>query len=415
MFLTKKRLRLYLGGLLVLQVIMCLSFLSSVREGYVDLRSYYTAGYLVRTGDAAHAYDYDTEKRIQSTVVTPNAKTALLMFAPPFTALLFAPLTLAPFRIAFLIFFAVNLLLLALVILAMRPQLESLSQRWRPFPALLFLSFLPVGFTLMMGQISIMLLLLYCLCYIANQKDKPFVAGLLLSLALMKFQIALPAALLFLAWRQWRFFSGFLVGATALTALSAWIIGIGNFLPYLRSLLVSSHAASTDPSAQADWAIYPYRMPNLYGLFISLSGGAHWGMTLTILASALLIVWAIFQRPSLPLALLTGLLVSYHLYICDLTLLLLPLSLIANQALSETGSVPALQNKFAAWRRLGAISAASFLLITPLNVFLITYDVTYLFAVPIAIMALTQADWTSPGRSKTQAAAEPSLPQLAPS
>ncbi len=398
MFLTKKRLRLYLGALLVLQVTTCIGVLPFVRNGSIDLRPYYTAGYLLRTGDAAHIYDYQTERRLQNTLVGPDASTTLLMFAPPYTALLFAPLSLVPFKTAFLIFFVTNLLLLALTIVIMRPQLRSLTQRWRPLPTLLFLSFLPVGLTLMMGQITILLLLIYCLCFFALQNQSPFFAGVLLSLALMKFQIALPIALLFLAWKQWRFFFGFLCGAAGLSVLSIWIVGIKSFLPYLRSLFFTTNAATADPYAQVKYAIFPQRMPNLYGLFITLSTGSHWGMLLTVAASILLILWAMFQRPSLPLALVVGMLVSYHLYICDLALLLLPISLIANRTISEDrfdtlNQAPSHRRQIAQWRRFGAEYSVVFLVMAPIGRFLIAADMIYLFAIPIAMLVLTETDW----------------------
>ena len=398
MFLTKKRLRLYLGALLVLQVTTCIGVLPFVRNGSIDLRPYYTAGYLVRTGDAAHAYDYQTERQLQNKLVSPEASTTLLMFSPPYTALLFAPLSLAPFKTAFLIFFVTNLLLLALAIVIMRPQLDSLTQRWRPLPALLFLSFLPVGLTLMMGQITILLLLIYCLCFVALQHRKPFLAGLLLSLALMKFQIALPIALLFLAWRCWILFAGFMCGSAGFTALSIYLIGPRNLIPYLRSLFVTSNAASADPYAQVAFGIFPQRMPNLYGVFTVLAG-PHWGFILTVGVSLLLIFWAIFQRPSLPLALLVGLLVSYHLYICDLSLLLLPLGLIANQYIREDTDEERSESNSPGTRygnitRMCALYSTAFLFIAPIGRLLIASDLIYLFAIPVLLLVLSYAAWT---------------------
>ncbi|WP_263365105.1 glycosyltransferase family 87 protein [Edaphobacter bradus] len=420
MFLTKKRLRLYLGGLLILQVFTCLGCLPFLRGGFIDLRTFYTAGYMVRTEDAAHLYDYKTEQRLQSSLVAPDER-ALPMMSPAYTAILFTPLSLVRYRIAYLIFLAVNLLLLALAIATMRPHLDSLAGRWKPLPTLLFLSFLPAGIAWMMGQISFVLLLIYCLCYIALQNERPFIAGLFLSFALMKFQIALPVAFLFLAWRQWQFFVGFLVGTAGLTALSARVIGLANFIPYLRSLFFMSSTISASPYEQLKYSILPQRMPNLYGLFFSLSGGAHWGQILTILASILLLVWAIFQRPSLPFALLVGMLVSYHFYLYDLTLLLLPLCLIANRYIREDTddsypeSSPLTRTGLVKWRRLCAAYSTAFLLIAPIERFLIASDLIYLLAIPVATLALTQAEWTSPRSGKPQASAEPPLAQLAQS
>ena len=334
MFLTAKRLRLFLGALLVLQLASCLSTLPFVHQGYIDFRTFYTAGQMVRSGQAAYLYDYQVEQRLQSALMTPNAH-ALPFMSPPFTALIFAPLSWPGFRVSYLIFFALNLVFGGLAVRIMRPHLAALSSRWKPAPALLFLSFLPVGIALMFGQLSILLLLFCCASFSALQHQKPFLAGLILSLALAKFQIVLPVALLFLIWRRWRFVAGFVTGAVLLLAISLYLTG-GVLLNYLHSLAGMSQGIST-AAAQSRVGIFPIQMPNLFGLLHSLSGGAPWGQGLGLAFSALVLVWAMSQRPSLPLALLAGLLVSYHLYLYDLTILLL-----LRSAYSRMNSYPSL-------------------------------------------------------------------------
>jgi hypothetical protein len=393
-FFTAKRLKLYLWALLVLQVFTCIGFRSEIRSGSIDFRSYYTAAHMLRTGHASLLYNYAAEQRFQNALVLP-APAALPFFAPPFTALFLVPLSYAPYLSALLIFSVVNLILLALAVRVMRPHLRALSNRWPPTPALLFLSFLPVGLTLVMGQLSILILLIDCLAFAALEAGAPFLAGLILSLALMKFQTAIPIALLFLLWRRWRFLFGFLTGASALVALSACIFGLHNLAPYIRSIIRMSALAGTPLQGAVGTA--PRTMANLYGLFFMLTPTNYIATILTLTASLLLILWAARRPPSFPLALLVAILVSYHFYPCDLTLLLLPASLLCNRIFSEqTNPVPQPAGPRFRSRRLQILYCAlGALLIGPLMVEIISYHLISLYALPILALAVCPLDWSA--------------------
>jgi Glycosyltransferase family 87 len=396
-YFTPKRLKLYLWALLLLELLICLGFRSSIRSGAIDFRGYYTAGSMLRTHNAALLYDYPTQQRLQNTLVAP-AQFTLLFFAPPFAALPFALLSFAPYLWALLLFGLVNLALLALAVRVMRPHLRALTDRWRPTPPLLFLSFLPVGLTLVMGQLSIALLLICCLAFALLETNEPLLAGLIFSLALIKLQIALPIALLFLLWRRWRFTLGFLLGAALLTALSAAIIGPHNFPSYLHSLTHTSALAGT--TLQSTVGIGPRRMANLYGLFFTLTPTNHLAIALTAIASIALLAWAVTRRPSLPLAMLVAVLVSYHLYPCDLTLLLLPISLLCNRLFADDDTLPQpasppphswLQRN----RRTILFCSIGVFLITPALIEIIVNDLIFLLTLPILALAVTPYDWSS--------------------
>jgi hypothetical protein len=372
LFLTKERLRLYLGGLLLLQLLACARLFPSVRAGAIDFRTFYTTGHMLRTGTPI--YDYEAEKSAQSTLVSPNLYALPFMF-PPYAALLFVPLALGSYLTGYVLFFALNLCFCGLALAVMRPYTASLDGLWRPLTPLLFLSFMPLGITLMFGQVSILLLLLYCACFAALQSGKPFLAGILLSVALIKFQIALPVALLFLIWRQWRFLAGFLSGAFVLALISIRITGVKVLESYGHSLFFMSHEASS-AAGEARYAMFSAQMPNLYGFFHSISRGAPWGLALTILSSLLVLLWAARQKPSLPLALLAGILVSYHLYLYDLTLLLLPMSLVFNKNMDSSPH----------GREKGSLYASVFLGLSSLWGAFIVFDDHYLVAIPVAVL-----------------------------
>ena len=122
----------------------------------------------------------------------------------------------------------------------------------------------------------------------------------------MKFQIALPVALLFLLWRQWRFVAGFLTGGAFLTVLSIRILGLTASTSYLHSLYFMTRSVNGDRATQLHFAILPFEMPNLYGFLFFLAGGAAWSHLLIVAASLALFVWTVRQRPSLSLALVTA-------------------------------------------------------------------------------------------------------------
>ena len=396
LFLTAKRLRLYLGALLVLQIASGADCLPYVHRGYIDYRTFYTAGRMVISGQSSRLYDYATEQHLQSAWVTPNAH-ALPFMSPPYAALLFAPLSWPGFRISYLIFFSLNLLSAGLAIKVMGPHLSSLSARWAPAPTLLFLSFLPLCIAVMFGQLSVLLLLVYCICFAALEDKRPFLAGLVLSAALVKFQIVLPVALLFLAWRRWRFVVGFLSGAFPLALVSVSLTGWDVLTAYFHSLFAMSQEISKS-AAQFRYAIFPVQMPNLFGLFHSLFVETRWATILTVVCSMLVLGWAMTQRPSLPLALLAGLLVSYHLYIYDLTLLLLPISVFVNQqcATPRLRSIsPAMDtgpSRHAEWRATAGIYTTACLLIAPVARLLIAWNIIYLLVIPVAILFVAIGD-----------------------
>jgi hypothetical protein len=398
-YFTPKRLKLYLWALLVLEIIICLGFRSSIRSGAIDFRGYYTAGYLLRT-NAPLLYDLPTQQRLQNALVAP-APFTLFFFAPPFAALPFALLSLAPYKLALLLFALVNLALLALAVRVMRPHLGALSSRWPLTPALLYLSFLPVGLTLVMGQLSIVLLLISCLAFTLLEAGSPLLAGLIFSLALVKFQFAIPVALLFLLWRRWRFTLGFLLGTTLLAALSAAIISPHVFPSYLHSLTHTSALGGT--TLQHAVGIVPRRMANLYGLFFSLTPTSHLATALTAVASIAVLAWAATRRPSFPIALIVAILVSYHLYPCDLTLLLLPISLLCNRLFDEAPTPitapAALQPTHLSWlqdhRRTILFCSLGVFLITPALIEIIVNDLIFLLTLPILALALTPLDWST--------------------
>jgi hypothetical protein len=243
-------------------------------------------------------------------------------------------------------------------------------------PILLFLCSFPLGLAFRQGQVTVILLLVYCACFAAIQRGQDFRAGMLLALALVKFQIALPVALLFLVWRRWRFMAGFASAAVAVAVLSGCLTGFRGLEAYWQSLTRASYTVTT---TQVRYAVTPTEMPNLFGFFYLLSRGAHWGLVLTLLCSLLVLVWAAFQRPSLPLALLVGVLLSYHVFLYDFGLLLLPIIQALNEAVASGFAPRRMRQKI-------ALYLCVLLLIPPLYMLAIVMGRQYLLACPVTVL-----------------------------
>jgi hypothetical protein len=122
-------------------------------------------------------------------------------------------------------------------------------------------------------------------------------------------------------------------------------------------------------------------------------------LVVTVVSSLALLIWAARRKPSLPLAMLVGLLVSYHLYIHDLTILLVPYALLLDRYLPNlrdghpADAAPPIGGSANSRYLLGGAIAA-FLLIFPFTIFLIGYGWQPLLAIPTLLAAFAVAALT---------------------
>ncbi len=367
--------------LFVLQVAGCFLAVPYALGGHADFRSFYMAGYAVRTGHGGELYDYEFQKRLQNEIVSPS-DVALLYYHPPYESFLFVPLSFFRYRTAYFVFGALNILFLALAVRLVRGRLSHLSELWRPLPIAIFLCFFPIGIALTQGQDSILLLLLYAAGYIALRRGNDIRAGVFLGLALFKFQIAIPVALLFFLWRRWRLVAGFAAAGAVVLAVSVSIVGFAGAAAFLRPVLaVGSLGGELGTSAgRITYGAFPQSMPNLRGLvdgmldkFLGVSA-AHFA---TAVISLLVIIWAAMRRQNFPVALTAALLVSFHLNLHDLSLLALPIALVLDGALAKTATLTR--------RDHTAVLLAALFLFTP--VYFLPGRL-YLLALPMAALLL---------------------------
>jgi Glycosyltransferase family 87 len=249
-------------------------------------------------------------------------------FHPIFEELLFVPFTYFSFRVAYLLWTFLNVVLTALTLVIVKKTFSEVGGLGWPLMFLMVTGFAPAVRALMQGQDSILLLFLVMLGVSLLMKRKDVWAGAALGAGLFKFHIVIPLALV-LAVRRPRLLAGLACVAALLVAISVATLGWGGVFEYVRVVLqMEGHGAGGTPATA---------MPNLRGLTAELFRGSGAGAAnvATIVASIVvlgIVLWRVGRadtplRYAFAVASVTGMMVSYHAVIHDLTLVL-PLVLV---------------------------------------------------------------------------------------
>jgi Glycosyltransferase family 87 len=291
-------------------------------RGYSDFRQLYTAGWMVRTGHAAELYNLDAQSQFQQALVRRPIP-PLPFNHLSYEALLLAPLSLLPFRGAYLASAALNLAFLAFAMRLVTPRIAEIAKTWKRLPLPVILGTVPIAISLVQGQDSILLLTLFAAAWSALDAGDEVKAGVLVALTLFKFQFSIPVFILFLVWRRWRFAGGFALAALLIVAVSLWTTGLNGFLTYMH-MLTSMSVGLTTAADQSRYQISTWMMPNIRGL-LDLCLPVRAAGIGTALGSLGVLVYAALKRPFFPLAVLVAMLVSYHGLIHDACILQIPI------------------------------------------------------------------------------------------
>jgi hypothetical protein len=359
-----------------------------------DFPDFYCAARMLADGHGHQIYDAGIQRQYQARYA---GRVGTLYIHPPFEAAVYLAVAWLPLRRAYLLWSFLNLAFLAVA--ARRLAQEALGPwDWRTLLAA-SLIFIPLLLCLVQGQDSLLLLLLVILAFTALRRDRAFAAGCWLGLGLFKFQIVLPL-LLVLIFTQGRgarvaLGKGFGLIALLLAALSAAISGWPVFNIYPRFLL----HLQEQPFA----GIVPEAMANLRGLtyfFLHDDHSPGAVVAVAILSAAALIKtlrnWKGARPESKPglgfqnrddfdlafaTTVLFALLVSYHLNPHDLSLLLLPVSLLLHRMLTGGPRLPRAQK----WMTLGLLGI---LFLPPLHLWALRAGVYHLVALPVLLLFL---------------------------
>ncbi len=303
-----------------------------------DFSCFYRAGRMVTNGDGARVYnlhaEHEYDQALGMAATDPDGHRLHLPFVfAPFVLPVFAALSWLSYSDAALLWFAMNvgLLLVWSFLLSDPLHWSNTALALALFaPAL----FLPATLALLQGQPSIVLLLLFTLVYLDLTNGNDFRAGCWLAMATCKPQFALPMLLALVVWKKWRTIRAFCLSCLILFALSSAVVGWQAVLDYPRALLQFGRLAAYSGGE------HPASMPNLRGAASALLPSTispKATADITIAASLLLLAAMVlllkrrvrFSALTFSLVMLLSLITSYHSYLHDDVLLLLPILLIA--------------------------------------------------------------------------------------
>ncbi len=194
--------------------------------GSLDFRVYLTAGQMTLDGTGAQFYDLGTQFQTQRGLwpQMTQQKQLLPFLAPPFVGVLFAPLALLSPLQGYCVWTVFNAFLAWILVREILAFLR-LEGRQNLIALALLLTFAPIVFAVMQGQVSLLVVLAFWKGWKAAKIGSGWQAGIWLSLLWIRPQLALLPLLIFACKGRWRLVGGLGVGALTLGGISLWLVG----------------------------------------------------------------------------------------------------------------------------------------------------------------------------------------------
>ena len=289
---------------------------------FTDFIHFYTLGHLTLSGDSGRLYDPVGQHAEQVALVPESDPEWYLPVYPPQVALMFAPFARWSYGTAALLWALVIIVVYGFVVwLAWRPSREALPDV--RFVMAAAAAFMPFWNLVLHGQTTVVPLVAFCVGWLALERQKRFLAGLLFGLIIIKPQYGIVLAFVVLVRREWAMLAGAAVSVAAQVILVSLTLDPSAVLAYLETLpRLVAHADALEPK--------PYQMHSLTALtkLFPTSIG-----TLVWVIASFGVIWqtARVWRARVPVRLqmatlvLASVLVSPHVTIYDATLLVLPL------------------------------------------------------------------------------------------
>jgi len=283
-----------------------------VFSGENDFMQLYCGARLVGTPDL---YNFEACKELQKTFTREHTYYPSVYYSrPPFQAFLLKPLAYLPYHTAYWIWQSFSIAMIAaFLIVFTRLYPETIVLASLSVPLLINLTNAQdVGITMALAGFSVLL----------AHRNRDFLAGLVLSLAAIKFHFFVLVPLLSIVHRRWRYLAGGAIGGAILVLLSFLAQGLRWPLEYLATL------------RSPEIHLNPDRMPTLRNWAYFFSGRENMpleiGMSLAVVGLYAYLAWRIRDfRLAFALLLPAGILIAHHAYSQDLTLLLLSIALFA--------------------------------------------------------------------------------------
>lgn len=291
-----------------------------------DFPHHYRVGKMLASGRAAYLYEVPAgvEQQIGTKQVTPELSWNMPYLHPAFEAPLFASVSFLPMHKAYLLWLAINAVVMLCVYRILLPHLPTLASMRGWIPASL-LAFAYVPRAALHGQDSVILLLVLCGAFSFIAKGDLFATGVILGLGNFRFQHMLVIVGLFLTWKAWKLAAGYFASGIGCALASVAVTGLKPQIEYVHLLhrATTWHVVEDMHNLRAMFALFG--MPESYSLILVLcflAASAYFGRRLS-------------RRDQFVLAIVAMILGSYYILFYDLAVLYLPVVIFLEEALSK--------------------------------------------------------------------------------
>lgn len=367
--------------------------------GGADFKIYLTAAGIVEKGQSDKLYSFAMQMDMQKKLypVWPITIGPLPYNHPAAEALLYLPLAGLDNVTAYDRWLLFNVFLLLLSFWMLKAELTALNREIVLPPVLWAAAYFPVIMGFFLGQDAIVMLFLYSLFFVLSRRGHDHWAGLAVGLCTFKPHLALPFAFLFfLCRRRWSGLLGFILGGIAMGAFSLAMVGMNGMKEFIA---LNAWTQEHNP-----WLFNARLMPQIRGLVQTvLQNWLSYRQTvaMVLLISLFFLGWAALlmlrlpksdllqKRDSLVLefafCMIVTILVSYHLYPYDMSMLLVPVLLLINQLLAGERKI-----RSTVWTIIPAFVC---LFLLPIHLWAVANLYYFLFAFVLFLLAWTIGRW----------------------
>ena len=323
-------------GFVLLAITICMTVVHNKAETPSkrwDYQAFYMGAQMVAHGEGSRLYDLPAQAAAQNQYVDPSRNVKLPdrpFIYPPAILALFLPFAWLPMGYAYGCWTAFNLLTFMVAVRMLQKASLGQANAWLWLPLILFT---PVYVCLMKGQASILVLFLVAGAFYFLLRDRLLLAGFLVGLATLKFQLVLGLLIILALRRMWSVVAGAIVGVCSVISASLLLSGWRAMLAYPGFL---------KQVAYHDRVAYTFVVINLRGMlwFIGHQEPNVW--LVAVLSAAMLITAAVAwpdDATGFALAVLASLLTSYHAHFEELGLLLIPATVLMGKVRWNLGSL----------------------------------------------------------------------------
>src|ERR1700686_4187026 len=370
---TCKKLTLWLTAMLLLHIFLAWRSWGGVEIGLPDFSIFYTAGVILHEGHGYELYDDRVQEAVQRSFspIGLQKRGSILPFNhPPFEALVFIPFARRPYIGAYLVWLGINLGLTFTVLLLLRRNFVTLSSAPFYLWMLAALGFYPLFIALMQGQDSILVLFCYTMAFVAFRRRSESREGAWVGLGLCKPHLVVPFVFPLILLRRKKFLAGFFSVALFVALLGFVAVG------WKGSLSYPAYVIASENNPGYFWNSFVGHAANVRGVVESLCSAKNPHLRIGLILVVCLMVLAaltyaarnafrttaVYPELVFALSMIATALVSYHIFLHDMSILFLTVLIVLEALLSS--------QVFHAWSRRAILGCIGMLFCSPVYILL---------------------------------------------